>query len=113
MRLKHARSRRWTLALAGAAVFCITLWTAGCTSEKPAPQAASTAKDPASGYENLIVRMPGNNPEEGKVYVVRGGRKQWVVRASWFAQNGYRFPDDVRVIPASDLNAIPTGDPIE
>src|SRR5262249_884996 len=50
--------------------------------------------------------------EDGKIYVVRGGRKQWVMDSEWIVEHGYRWPGDVNVIPRSELDAMPTGDPI-
>jgi hypothetical protein len=81
------------------------------TGNPPATQAAPPV--PGAAYENKLVRRPGNNPEDGKVYVVQNGKKRWVVNASWFAAHGFKFPEDVHEISAAELDAIPTGDPIQ
>jgi hypothetical protein len=67
----------------------------------------------ARKYERQLIRRPGASPEDGKVYVVIDGKKRWVTHAEWIQANGYKWPDDVRQIPASDLDAIPSGPPIE
>jgi hypothetical protein len=61
------------------------------------------------GYEGQLVRRPGDKTEDGKVYVVRNGRKHWVWDGAWLALRGYKWPDDVRVIPAADLDAMTPG----
>jgi hypothetical protein len=65
-----------------------------------------------SEYEGKLVRREGDSPEDGKVYVVQGGRKHWVISAVWLASNGFRWPEDVNVLRADDLERIPAGDPI-
>jgi hypothetical protein len=95
------------------------LLISGCTSGPStpvpvtAPTAAPVATAPPSKYENRVVRRPGNTPEDSKVYIVQNGKKRWVVNASWFAANGFKFPDSVEVITAAELDTIPTGDPIQ
>jgi len=79
----------------------------GCSPKPPAEQPA------VSKYEGQLVRRPGDTPEDGKVYVVQKGKKRWIINGEWIPKNGYRWPDDVRMIPASELNAIPLGDPIQ
>jgi hypothetical protein len=92
----------------------------GPSPSNPAPAAGTpapsvTAPRPAAGaaYENKLVRRPGGSIEDGKVYLVQNGKKRWVVNASWFAANGYKFPDQVHQISAAELDAIPSGDPIQ
>ena len=97
-----------------ATAILILLLAFGCSSAPPAPQQESSAPPPAAApYENLLVRRPGTQAEDGKVYLVRNGKKHWVIKATWFASNGYRFPHDVREISATELDSIPTGAPIE
>ncbi|MEP7362264.1 MAG: hypothetical protein ABI972_03345 [Acidobacteriota bacterium] len=105
--------RRMLTAATAAALFTLLL-AVGCSSPPPPPpQETAATQPPTSPFEKLLVRRPGNEPEDGKVYLVRNGKKQWVVNAKWLAANGYRFPEDVREISAAELAAIPTGDPIE
>jgi hypothetical protein len=75
-------------------------------------QFANTPDLAASIYDGLLVRRPGANPEDSKVYLVREGSKRWVTSGEWIASHGYRWPDDVQTIPATDLTSIPEGDPI-
>jgi hypothetical protein len=97
----------------------LSLLVSGCSSNPPNPpakeaeQSAPATPAPASVYENKLVRRPGTSIEDSKVYVVQNGKKRWVVNASWFAAHGYKFPDQVQQVPAADLDAIPTGDPIQ
>lgn len=82
----------------------------GCASQEPAKTAPEAA---VSKYEGKVVKRPGGPGDDGKVYIVQGGKKRWVVNASWFAPHGYKFPEDVREIPAADFEAIPTGEAIQ
>lgn len=65
-----------------------------------------------SKYEGQLVRRPGVEPEDQKVYFVSKGKKRWVVNGGWIAANGYEWPGDVLVIPREDLDAIMLGTPI-
>ena len=107
-----------------AALFVIGLGlsTFGCTSNPSSPEpvvaptvapVATATPAPVSQYEKKLVRRPGKGVEDGKVYVVQNGKKRWVVNASWFAANGYKFPAEVNEISAAELDAIPTGEPIQ
>lgn len=104
------------------AVSCFTslfLIVVGCspTSRSPesaaSPSASTSSPAIAAKYEHQLVRRPGNAPEDGKVYVVLEGKKRWVTHAEWVRAHGYNWPNDVHEIPASELEAIPTGPPIE
>jgi len=64
-----------------------------------------------SRYDGQLVRRPGPTPEDGKVYIVRNGIKHWIMDHRWTIQNGFRWPADVKVIPASELDRIPPGEP--
>lgn len=96
---------------------CIALAQLGCSGQEPGPDAPTpaAAEQPsaASRYEGKAVKHPSGPGDDRKAYVVQNGKKRWVVNASWFAANGYKFPDDVTEIPVADFEAIPTGDPIQ
>jgi hypothetical protein len=106
-----------------AVLLCMWACSCGPTSAPPAEKSAETATPTApptapppttaSIYENKLVRRPGTAIEDGKVYLVHNGTKRWIVNTSWFASNGFKFPGDVHQIPAAELDAIPTGDPIK
>jgi hypothetical protein len=98
-----------------AVVLCMWACSCGPTSTPPIEKSATVAtpSPTASLYENELVRRPGTTVEDGKVYLVQNGTKRWIVNASWFAANGFKFPDDVRQISPADLDAIPTADPIK
>jgi hypothetical protein len=86
----------------------------GCCNCKEADQVKPHAsrETSISKWEGQVVRRPGSADEDGKVYLVQGGRKHWLLSAAWMTQHGYKWPDDVRVIPAEELAAIPLGDVI-
>lgn len=64
-----------------------------------------------SPYEGQLVRRPGNAPEDIMVYIIRDGKKHWITDKRWIIQNGFRWPEDVKVIPQTDLDPIPSGEP--
>jgi hypothetical protein len=62
--------------------------------------------------DGLLVRRAGGSDEDGKVYLIEQGKRRWVLSGRWVAAHGYKWPDDIHVIPAADLEAIPLGMPI-
>jgi hypothetical protein len=62
-----------------------------------------------NGFEGQLVRREGSTVEDSRVYAVRDGRKYWVWDGKWMAIHGYKWPEDVHVIPAADLEAMPVG----
>jgi hypothetical protein len=109
--------RLWSakcLATVGA-VLCVVSVACSTTPRGPvaADESAKQGESIARKYERKLIRRPGASPEDGKVYVVIDGKKRWVTHAEWIQAHGYKWPDDVQQIPASDLDAIPSGPPIE
>jgi hypothetical protein len=72
-----------------------------------------TTSAPASKWEGKLVRRAGTTDEDGKVYVVQGGKKRWVVSSAWLREHAYRFPEDVSIISAEELASIPSGEAIQ
>ena len=68
---------------------------------------------PRSKYEGQLVRRPGDSPEDGKIFIVRELQKHWIIDGRWITANGFKWPDDVKIIPSADLEAIPEGSPIQ
>jgi hypothetical protein len=67
-----------------------------------------------SSWEGSLIRRPGDGTADGeKVYLVRNGKKCWVVSAEWLGSHGYRFPEDVKVVSAKELAGIPPGEPLQ
>lgn len=101
----------------GYIVFTGTLLLLGGCSDsatgKKTAQELTTAEVPGSRWEGQMIRRPGSTPADGKVFLVKEGKRHWVVSADWFKQHGYNFPADVRVIPAEDLARIPEGDVLQ
>jgi hypothetical protein len=71
-----------------------------------------TADQVAAHWENKLVRRRGNSDEDAKVYLVKDGRRCWVLSAKWVASHGYKWPGDVHLISSLALEGIPLGDPI-
>jgi len=63
-------------------------------------------------FSGCLVRRPGENPEDQKVYYVENGRKRWVTTAEWIVAKGMRWPEDVQLITAEELDAILLGPPL-
>jgi len=40
------------------------------------------------------------------------GEKHWVTDGHWISAHGYKWPEDLKTIPASDLDKIPQGNQI-
>ena len=93
----------------------ISIFAAGCTSgsstDKTAPPAES-APEKVSSLEGRLIKQPGDSAEEGKVYVVKGGKRRWIVHGSWIAARASEFPAGVEVLSSSDVLAVPLDDPI-
>jgi hypothetical protein len=93
--------------LAGFALFT------GCSSAPVSSGSVATEATAVSRWENKLVRRPGSEPEDAKVYLVKGGKRHWIVSASWISSHGYNWPGDVNEIPREELEAIPQGDAIQ
>ena len=76
------------------------------SSEKVTRQAFKTS------FEGCLVRRPGETPEDHKVYFVENGRKRWVTTADWIVAKGMKWPSDVQLITAAELDAILPGPPL-
>jgi uncharacterized membrane protein len=75
-------------------------------------QFRNTPETAALVYDGQLVRGPGPSPEDGRVYFVEDGKKHWVMNGQWIASHGFKTPDDINIIPQTDLVPIPEGDPI-
>jgi hypothetical protein len=65
-----------------------------------------------TSFEGCLVRKPGDTPEDQKVYFVENGRKRWVTTAEWIIAKGMKWPSDVQLITAAELDAILPGPPL-
>jgi hypothetical protein len=86
--------------------FFLLVALVGCGLKKPAPSTL------AEKYENQIVRRPGDSVEDSKVFVVLNHKRCWVIHSEWLPKHGYKWPDDVKTILASELEQIPVGEPV-
>ena len=88
-------------------ILAVSLFALGACSKSEAPNEPVQQSAAVSKWEGQIIRRPGSSPEDGKVYLVRDGKKHWVVSAEWLKQHGYNFPADVKVVTADELAQIP------
>ena len=98
------------------ALVSIAAISGGCSKSETTAKTSKqgvTAGAPISKWEGKLVRRPGTTTEDGKVYVVQGGKKRWVAAGVWLKEHGYKFPEDVSVISAEELASIPKGDVIQ
>jgi hypothetical protein len=84
--------------------------TIGCapspTGSESKPKAISTR------WDNKLVRRAGDTPEDGKIYVVRDGKRHWITHSSWIGAHASEFPAGVQTVAASELDVIREGDSI-
>ena len=73
---------------------------------------AAVERGRAAVVEGCLVRRPGNEVEDHKVYFVEQGTKRWVTSAEWIVARGMNWPGDVRIIPAEELAALLEGPPL-
>jgi hypothetical protein len=110
MRMEKIGMPKRLMLIATVAAFALF---AGCSSTPVASSSAMTQATASSSWENKLIRRPGSGPEDTKVYLVKDGKRHWIVNASWIASHGYNWPADVNEIPAAELDAIPQGDAIQ
>ncbi|MDQ6943260.1 MAG: hypothetical protein M3169_12205 [Candidatus Eremiobacteraeota bacterium] len=63
-------------------------------------------------WEGQLIQGPGTSLEAQKVYLVRDGKRHWVVHSEWLISHGYAWPADVHHIGAAEVNAIPEAEMI-
>jgi hypothetical protein len=93
-----------------ATVISIAIVTAGCSSDSKATDSA--AQKISIVWENKLVRRPGDAPEDGKIYLVKDGKRHWINHSSWIGAHSSEFPGGVQTLSASELEAIQLGDSI-
>ena len=102
-------SVRRCFVIVGIAILCV-----GCTRRHTeSKQLDAFRQRVISKWQGQLVRRPGITPEDGKVYLIEGGQKRWVVSGQWLTLHGYNFVKDVKVIPSEELAVIPNGQDIE
>lgn len=62
--------------------------------------------------DNSLVKQRGDAPEDGKIFLVRDGKRHWILHSSWVTAHASEFPRGVQMVSAADLQAIPLGDDI-
>ena len=94
-------------------VICGIALHAGCEKRHSAPPLSDRVRERAIlKWQGRVVRRPGPTPEDGKVYLVEGGQKRWIISGDWLALHGYNILDP-QVVPSEELAAIPTGEDIQ
>jgi SAM-dependent methyltransferase len=66
---------------------------------------------PPSALEGKLVRAPGDTVEDQKVYLIREGKKHWVVSAEWLDRHSLRLSDTIQV-ERNVLDSLFTGPPL-
>jgi len=95
--------RKWLLAIAAVTIFTVN---AVALQEIHRTYYLSGEVGP---YENKLVRRAGPTPEDAKVFLVRGGKRHWIIFASWIVKHGYRWPEELLILPPEQFDAIPEG----
>jgi uncharacterized membrane protein len=93
--------RRWLIGIAS-----VTIFTVNAVALNEIHRTYYLAG--AGPYENKLVRRAGPTPEDGKVFLVRGGKRHWIIFGSWIDKHGYK-PDDLMILQPEQLNSIPEG----
>jgi uncharacterized membrane protein len=99
--------QKWLLAIAA-----VTIVTVHAVALEEIHRVYYLTGDATKDYDNKLVRRVGSTADDAKVFVVRSGKKQWIMHGSWITSHGYRWPDDVLIIPAEQLASIPEGETI-
>jgi hypothetical protein len=96
-------SRRSVLRMAAVLPFVATVVACGESKIDPIKTAQK--------YEGKIVAQPpaGRGKEDGW-YLVKGGKRRWIIDSAWLKKNGYDAKD-VRTISSAEFKAIPE-DPV-
>jgi hypothetical protein len=63
---------------------------------------------PLEGKLVKASKLAGRN-EDARVFYIDRGVKHWVTSAEWITTRGLRFPEDLLVVRAQDLAAVPEG----
>lgn len=95
-------------------IFAVSAALVACSdkAEPPASPAlsVSAAVPPslvAQKYEGKIVRQPSNNRgKDDGWYLVKDGKRRWIINGSWLEDNGFKN-DDVVDVSASEFYEIP------
>lgn len=61
----------------------------------------------AQRYDGRLIRVPGNSPEEQKVFFVHHGKRCWISSMNWILSRG--MAANIQVISPAELRAIPIG----
>jgi ABC-type polysaccharide/polyol phosphate transport system ATPase subunit len=62
--------------------------------------------------ENRVFRGNGTTFEEQKIFIIRQGRKRWIMDSSYLARNGIDWPHDVTFVEGGVMENVPEGEPI-
>jgi hypothetical protein len=73
-----------------------------------ASRRAMASLTPLEGKLVKASKLAGRN-EDARVFYIDRGVKHWVTSAEWVTTRGLRFPEDLLVVPAQDLAAVPEG----
>lgn len=81
--------------------------TPAVAANTDASKTNAAAQDAAVRYDGKVVRQPpGAGGKAEGWYLVKDGKRRWIVRADWLPQNGLT-PESVIEISSEEFNAIP------
>ena len=85
-----------------------------CSSApQSAPATSETEAAKHAKYEGQLVRLQGMSEDESKIYLVRNGKKHWVMSPAWLDAHRSELKGDVNIVTKEELDSIPTGDPLQ
>jgi ABC-type polysaccharide/polyol phosphate transport system ATPase subunit len=62
--------------------------------------------------QGRLFRGNGTVLEEQKIFIIRDGRKHWILHGDWLAKNGFSYPQDVDFVEGGVMEQIPDGEAI-
>ena len=75
------------------------------------PDEEASDRGTSGRWENRLIQGPDTLPNR-RVYLVRNGRRRWIVHDSWMGAHGFGWPSGINRVSSAELDAIPLGDPI-
>jgi ABC-type polysaccharide/polyol phosphate transport system ATPase subunit len=75
---------------------------------------SATHLDPETiaSLDNRVFRGNGTSFDEQKIFVIRDGRKHWIMDSGYLVRNGINWPDDVTFVEGGALEKVPEGEPL-
>ena len=62
--------------------------------------------------DGSLFRGNGTVLDEQKIFIIRDGKKHWILDGDWLATNGFAWPQDVHFVEGGVMAGVPEGEPI-